>query len=541
MKNSSVNIFIAYAREDKKYLDQMIITLSPLKDKGINVWYDGEIVPGIKWDSTIKEKLHGSDIVVLLISRYALASDYIRKIEIPEAMDRHSKGDTIVLPIILTPCSWQDSQISSIQLLPRDGTPISKWEDGHEDAFYTVECGIRETINLVLEKKEEQKRLKEEEKRRKKEEKKRIEEEKQRKADTTTISKKKLAELEEAGKRLTELIKASNTRTLGQEEISDLSNLLQKDNIKVSTEKSLGKHENLGNSKSYNILSKIITVPRITPYLLIYFSLCLFSFFILNQKLLKLGNYDSGLPKTLDYFKSLEFWATTLLSGLFLVLIFSLIIKYIKKLQTHLFATAISSFIIGSMVIFLLFKMGLELDSSGNNLLIQINSYISLFIASIIVWRYYAKFHITGIIEGGERYDVFISYSNADSQWVRQNLFNPLNELRKPDGSKLNIFFAENSIGIGEAFTLKYMKAIVDSKLFIPVMSKDYYAKNHCRNEMDLAVKRKIERLIDLCIIAFDFDYIPEEFRHINSIEINNQSDFIESIKQQLSRIGILD
>ena len=86
-----------------------------------------------------------------------------------------------------------------------------------------------------------------------------------------------------------------------------------------------------------------------------------------------------------------------------------------------------------------------------------------------------------------------------------ENVYEPLAALRKPNGDKLNIFFDVKSIGIGEAFTAKYMWAIVDAKCFIPVISEDYYKKNHCKNELDCAIKRWVEKLISIEAIAFSF------------------------------------
>jgi hypothetical protein len=34
-----------------------------------------------------------------------------------------------VVPIILRPCAWQDAPFSKLQALPRDGKPISQWDD----------------------------------------------------------------------------------------------------------------------------------------------------------------------------------------------------------------------------------------------------------------------------------------------------------------------------------------------------------------------------------------------------------------------------
>ena len=105
-----------------------------------------------------------------------------------------------------------------------------------------------------------------------------------------------------------------------------------------------------------------------------------------------------------------------------------------------------------------------------------------------------------------------------------------------PDGKKLEIFFDENSIGIGEAFTLKYMRGIVDSKCFVPIMSDEYYSKNHCKNEMDLAFKRYVEELIDIHPIAFSFECIPDIYTHINTEITENNSNFLDKLYAKLSK-----
>jgi len=219
-----------------------------------------------------------------------------------------------------------------------------------------------------------------------------------------------------------------------------------------------------------------------------------------------------------------------LFCALLVVFIFDLIFKRIRRLRTKTWLIAIISFLIGVSVLYLI---GLFLLSSGAVIRPSV-SIFSMFWACVLAWHFGIKFMVTGITEGGELYDVFISYSHGDSIWVKQNLFNPLSEIKKPDGSKLHIFFDEKSIGIGELFTTKYMRAIVDSKLFIPVMSEEYYRKNHCRNEMAIAVKRHVEKLIGLCIIALDYKYVPEELTHINYVDINKQTDFIRVLKREL-------
>jgi hypothetical protein len=221
--------------------------------------------------------------------------------------------------------------------------------------------------------------------------------------------------------------------------------------------------------------------------------------------------------------------ALVLAFALFVCLIFALIYKYVKILQTKPHFIAILAFIFG-----LLLLIGFGYALLSYTVIRPALPMLSMVWAAVLAWHFTKKFLVTGIMEGGEVYDVFISYSRGDSDFVKNDLYLPLSEFKKPDGSRLKIFFDQKSIGIGELFTTKYMRAIVDSKLFVPVMSEEYYKKNHCRNEMDLAVKRKIEKLMNLCIIAIDYKYVPEEFTNINFVDITKQTDFISTLKNEL-------
>lgn len=222
-----------------------------------------------------------------------------------------------------------------------------------------------------------------------------------------------------------------------------------------------------------------------------------------------------------------------ILFALFVCVFFALIYKYLKKLQTKPLLIGVLAFILGILFLIAVGFILLRIEFIIRPALPG----VCMFWASFLAWRFTRKFLVTGIMDGGEVYDVFISYSFGDSTWVKQNLFEPLNEFKKPDGKRLKIFFAEKSIGIGELFTSKYMRAIVDSKFFIPVMSEEYYKKNHCKNEMDLAVKRKIEKLINLCIVALDYKYVPEEFTNINYVDITKQTDFMTALKKEIVKV----
>jgi hypothetical protein len=73
--------------------------------------------------------------------------------------------------------------------------------------------------------------------------------------------------------------------------------------------------------------------------------------------------------------------------------------------------------------------------------------------------------------------------------------------------------------------------AIVDSRVFLPVFSDDYYAKNHCRNEMDLGHKRYVDQRMALLAVAQSTDVVPEAFDNITYIDAGADLGFVEVVK----------
>jgi hypothetical protein len=212
-------------------------------------------------------------------------------------------------------------------------------------------------------------------------------------------------------------------------------------------------------------------------------------------------------------------------------LVFALIFKYVTWLQTKPLVIAILSFVIVLLLLFIYYMVILTFKA-----VIPVGqTIVAMLVAAGLCWRFAYKFLVTGIAEGAEKYDVFISYSHGpQAEWVEKNVYEPLAAYRKPSGDKLSIFFDKKSIGIGEAFTSKYMWAIVDTKYFVPVVTDEYYKKNHCKNELDLAVNRFVEKRIRINMLAFNYEAVPEPYRTFNYIEVGKNPNFIETITTNL-------
>jgi len=143
----AIKIFIAYSQKDRTALDDLRTHAAPLLRPGnIQIWDDGEIIAGEVWDTTIKANLHEADIILLLLSPHALASEYFYNEEVKDALKRHEAGTARVVPVILAACLWQKTPLATLQGLPTGMTPISKWPN-RDDAWNDVWTGLSDLID----------------------------------------------------------------------------------------------------------------------------------------------------------------------------------------------------------------------------------------------------------------------------------------------------------------------------------------------------------------------------------------------------------
>jgi hypothetical protein len=151
MAGEALDVFISYSRRDEGLKDELVnYHLKLLQREGkINTWQDRDIEAGAEWAAEIKTNLEKADIVLLLITRHFLASDYCYETEMQRAVQRHYDGTARVIPIILETCGWKYGAFSQLQVLPKDGKPVTRWDDKAE-AFFDVEEGIRRVVDALI-------------------------------------------------------------------------------------------------------------------------------------------------------------------------------------------------------------------------------------------------------------------------------------------------------------------------------------------------------------------------------------------------------
>jgi Leucine-rich repeat (LRR) protein len=142
-----LRMFISYASRDKEWLSKFRKHLTPLlRAKRVEVWYDEMLEAGSMWDQEIKNNLAVADIILFLVSNDSLSSEYIWEVEVKTALEQQKSNKSIVVPIILRPCMWQDTPLANFNALPAHGKPISDYVS-EDEAFVEVVRAINQLID----------------------------------------------------------------------------------------------------------------------------------------------------------------------------------------------------------------------------------------------------------------------------------------------------------------------------------------------------------------------------------------------------------
>ncbi|MBE7383391.1 MAG: TIR domain-containing protein [Leptolyngbya sp. SIO1E4] len=141
--DSGISVFFSYAHEDEDLRDELAKHLRNMERRGIiSSWYDRDISAGSEWAGQIDDNLDKAQIILLLVSSDFMDSDYCNDVELKRAMERHRKGNACVIPVILRPTDWKGAEFDSLQALPKDALPVTKWAD-KDEAFLDIAKGIR--------------------------------------------------------------------------------------------------------------------------------------------------------------------------------------------------------------------------------------------------------------------------------------------------------------------------------------------------------------------------------------------------------------
>lgn len=100
-----LRIFLLHARSDEKTVRRLY---NRLVKAGANVWLDRKnLLPGQDWQSEIRQAIHGSDIVIVCLSKRFNKQGGFRHEELKIALEKANflpEGTLFIIPVCLEPC-----------------------------------------------------------------------------------------------------------------------------------------------------------------------------------------------------------------------------------------------------------------------------------------------------------------------------------------------------------------------------------------------------------------------------------------------------
>ena len=151
-----VTLFYSYAHEDETLRDELQGHLKLLERRGLLApWHDRRIVPGADWSGAIDSNLRSAELVLLLVSKDFIESDYIMGTELAVAMQRQAERAAVVVPIVVRavdfdPDDAQELPFLRLQGLPTDLRPVTSWPN-RDEAWTNVAKGLRATVKGIRE------------------------------------------------------------------------------------------------------------------------------------------------------------------------------------------------------------------------------------------------------------------------------------------------------------------------------------------------------------------------------------------------------
>lgn len=132
------NIFISYSHCDVKYLKRLETHLKVLQMQNteFDVWSDKKIKIGTDWKLEIENALRKASIAFVLVSTDFLASDFISRNELPPLLQKSQDDGTLIIPIIVSPCLFEDSPLSRFQAANLPEKPLSALSSTEMDQVF---------------------------------------------------------------------------------------------------------------------------------------------------------------------------------------------------------------------------------------------------------------------------------------------------------------------------------------------------------------------------------------------------------------------
>jgi len=146
-------VFISYSHLDKDCLERLHLHLKPLeRTLALEIWVDTKLRGGQNWRAEIEKTLNAAKAAILLISASFWASDFIAQYELPTLLKNAKQRNMLILPVILSASSFEETAINEFQSINPPSQPVrkrGKTKSDWDETFVKVANRLREYFRIT--------------------------------------------------------------------------------------------------------------------------------------------------------------------------------------------------------------------------------------------------------------------------------------------------------------------------------------------------------------------------------------------------------
>ena len=146
MSSAPIEVCCLYASDDEPLRRALEKHVSAMKRQGlISLWHDQQIAPGQDRIGAMDAHLNSAAIILLLVSPDFLASDDCYEVALQRAMERHSRNEARVVPVLVRTVDYQGTLFAGLAALPTGDKAITSWVN-QDEAWLDVASSLRRVM-----------------------------------------------------------------------------------------------------------------------------------------------------------------------------------------------------------------------------------------------------------------------------------------------------------------------------------------------------------------------------------------------------------
>lgn len=148
---TKINLFLSYAHVDERirklFEDKYLKAIQNHYEDNLEVWSDIQLKPAASWDNQIKHEINNAHLIIFFLSNGFLASNYIKEVEISNALERYSQKKQIIVPVYIEEIPKKLLPFSDKQYLP-SGKPLKEWKPQNK-GWVKIQDGLISIIDDI--------------------------------------------------------------------------------------------------------------------------------------------------------------------------------------------------------------------------------------------------------------------------------------------------------------------------------------------------------------------------------------------------------